>query len=193
MNQKIVKVAASNNGSGIVFSIHGSYDGVNFSETIKADTNLSPGNYLTVHISDFYAAIEIYAKSKTSGQPSQVLVQCVASSLPSSGSSSSSSNTITFNDTMEAIGFETLVVPTTEVITLSPATYMDASAALISVEGGSVRICWDGSTPTIAVGHLIPDGDIIYLESSADLRNFQAIASSTSSKLTATYSRQNLT
>jgi hypothetical protein len=188
MSQKFIKITAAS-GSDIVFFIAGSYDGVEFTETIKPDTILPVGGYVMVRISDFYAAIEIYAKSKNVGQPGNVLVQCIATSL-TSGGSSSSVNTITFNNTMEASGFETLKVSTTSVSKLTKAVYGESSAALISVEGGGVRVCWDGSVPTNVTGHLVSDGSIIYLESSVDLNNFQAISSSLPSELSVTYSRQ---
>jgi hypothetical protein len=192
MGQKIIKIAVDS-GSDIIFSISGSYDGNAFTETIKSETTLSPGKYILVHISDFYAAIEIYAKSKNIGQPGRVVTQCIATSLTSSGGSSSSTNIVTLNNTMEAIGFETLPISANAVTSLTQSVYNDSSAALVSVEGSSVRVCWDGSVPTNTTGHLILDGGIVYLESSSDLNHFQAISSSGSSKLSVTYSHQVVT
>jgi hypothetical protein len=48
--------------------------------------------------------------------------------------------------------------------------------ATITVENGPIRIRVDGTLPTQSEGHLVYDGDMIYLDSNKDLKGFRAIA-----------------
>jgi len=50
-----------------------------------------------------------------------------------------------------------------------------ASKAFISVETESIRIRWDGGTPTSALGHLLVAGDSIEIEGRANIRQLRMI------------------
>lgn len=53
-----------------------------------------------------------------------------------------------------------------------PAT---ATGALVTVEDGTIRATWDGTTPTSEIGHKYIDGDAFVIATRADLLRFQAI------------------
>ena len=58
---------------------------------------------------------------------------------------------------------------------LTAATYGEADRAFITVETAELRYTVDGTTATTSVGHLANLGDIIELESMAELSEFSAI------------------
>lgn len=89
---------------------------------------------------------------------------------------------------LSASTYETVSVTTT-VVGLSSGSYNSKLLGLIQVATTSIRFLYDGSNPTTAVGHVADDGDIIVLESSAELANFRAILTgSSTATLTVTYS-----
>lgn len=85
--------------------------------------------------------------------------------------------------------FETVTVADTA-ISLTAGTYTTAIRAVISVETATLRYRVDGTAPTASVGHIANDGDVIILESSIAISNFQAIRTTgTSASISATYER----
>lgn len=63
-------------------------------------------------------------------------------------------------------------------------------AAIITVEGGSVRCLWEGTTPTTSAGHLINEGDVIILDNLSDILRFRAIRTGvTTTIITISYKR----
>lgn len=88
-----------------------------------------------------------------------------------------------------AFGFESKTVTSAAAVSLTQATYDAARQAVITVEDNPVRIRWDGTAPTTAVGHLLSVGDTITLHFSADIFHFQAIATGGNAVLRVTYSR----
>lgn len=73
-----------------------------------------------------------------------------------------------------AFAFETVTVAATA-IGLTSATYADAIRAMITVETAQIRMRFDGTNPTAAIGHIGNADDIIYLEGTEQLANFNAI------------------
>lgn len=72
---------------------------------------------------------------------------------------------------------------------LTSGTYSDATKAEMTLESGQIRVRKDGTAPTSSEGHLVDIGDTIILESAADIANFNAIRTgSTSGILKITYS-----
>lgn len=58
---------------------------------------------------------------------------------------------------------------------------------LLTVETAQVRVCWDGTTPTTSVGHLLEAGDALEL-SFQEAPKFRAIrATASSATVKATY------
>lgn len=61
------------------------------------------------------------------------------------------------------------------VIALTPATYLDALHAEITVEVAEIRYWDDGGDPTASEGHAVDEHDIIILDTDAAIENFKAI------------------
>ena len=60
-------------------------------------------------------------------------------------------------------------------IALTPATYLDAVRAEMTLEDASIRYWCDGSDPTATEGHEVFTGDCIVLDSAAQIAGFLAI------------------
>lgn len=91
------------------------------------------------------------------------------------------------SDTVAVPGFESITVTNAHAESLTvPAT---ATKAIITIEGNSVRIRYDGMAPTTSVGHLHEIGDVIEL-SGHDLTHFKAIAIGSDAVLSVTYSTE---
>lgn len=74
-------------------------------------------------------------------------------------------------------------------IGLTSGTYGDATKAEMTLETAQIRVRKDGSDPTSSEGHIVEIGDVIVLNSAADLATFKAIRTgSTSGVLKITYS-----
>ena len=92
----------------------------------------------------------------------------------------------------EAVGLvpfahETLTVADTAV-GLTSATYSDATRAEMTLETAQIRVWLDGTAPTATVGMPIYVGDPIVLNSAAQIANFKAIrTNSTSGTLSIQY------
>ena len=78
----------------------------------------------------------------------------------------------------DAYAFESITVATTA-IGLTSATYDDSVKAEMTLETAQIRIRKDGINPTSSEGHLVEVGDIIVLNSAADLATFKAIRTGT--------------
>lgn len=71
---------------------------------------------------------------------------------------------------------ESVSVSSTAVgITTTVSDGVKPAAALISVEGASIRFCVDGTTATASVGHTADPGDVIELTDRGEVTNFSAI------------------
>jgi hypothetical protein len=75
---------------------------------------------------------------------------------------------------------ETLTVAATAV-GLTTATYLDAIRAEMTLETGQIRYWSDGTDPTATVGRIVEIGNIIILNSAAQIANFNAIRIGTAS------------
>lgn len=83
---------------------------------------------------------------------------------------------------------QTLIVDATVGGKPLPNIPADATKAVISAEGGDMRVFWDGTAPTAAAGHLVMFGDSIPLMTRSDLLAFRAIrTTATDGTLTVTY------
>jgi hypothetical protein len=101
-----------------------------------------------------------------------------------------------FGQGMVANGFETITVSTTgigitsTVLTVTPTanSVVDvkrpARAALLSVETNSIRVRFDGTDPTAAVGHLVTAGDFLWVEGPDLLRKLKMIRASADASVT---------
>ena len=73
-------------------------------------------------------------------------------------------------------------------IGLTAAKYLDAEHAEITLETAQIRFRLDGTDPTSSEGHLVEVGDVITLNSAAQIAIFRAIRTgSTSGVLKVTY------
>ncbi len=96
------------------------------------------------------------------------------------------------------IGFQSeLLVVTNAVQVLSPSKFMPsttsggASSALITNYGASIRYTYDGTTPSAAIGHVLPDGGILRLDGQNQMASFKCFRlSSTDSEIYVTYERE---
>jgi hypothetical protein len=88
-------------------------------------------------------------------------------------------------DRPDAIGFQTLTVTNAAAVSL---TYT-GTHAIVSVESNSIRVRWDGTAPTTAVGHLLPAGSMLELTGN-DLATFKAIATGSDATISVTYSSE---
>ena len=79
-----------------------------------------------------------------------------------------------------AMAYETITVAD---IAIGPTTltYGAATKAELTLETAQVRVRKDGTDPTSSEGHLVEVGDIIVLNSAADLETFKAIRTGTTS------------
>ena len=89
---------------------------------------------------------------------------------------------------ISAAAFEALPITNAAAVPLTAAVYGAAVKALIVNETNNIRVRWDGTSPTTAVGHLLLAGSTIELDSAADIANFKAIAVGTASTISVTYS-----
>lgn len=101
---------------------------------------------------------------------------------------------------MSAFAFETVAVSTVS-IGGTAATYTDqaadtgggkrsATALMLSVETNSIRVRWDGTAPTAAVGHLLNPGDTFELYGLGNIKNLRMIRTAApDASVTITYSR----
>jgi len=81
-----------------------------------------------------------------------------------------------------------ILTVTESVVGLTSATYLDAIRAEMTLETAQIRYWDDGSDPTSSEGHPVNVGDIITLDSAAQIANFKAIRTgSTSGKLMISY------
>ena len=74
------------------------------------------------------------------------------------------------NPERQSIAFEAITV-TNAAIGLTSATLASNVAAEITVENGSIRFRTDGSAASANVGHLLRDGDILYLDNPSEMAN----------------------
>ena len=83
--------------------------------------------------------------------------------------------------------YESVTVADTA-IGLTSGTYSDAIRAEMTLETAQIRFRLDGTGPTSSEGHLVEVGDVITLNSAAQIVNFKAIRTgSTSGVLKVTY------
>ena len=71
--------------------------------------------------------------------------------------------------------FEALSVSTSSV-GFTTATYGRVDHAIVMVEGGSVRVRFDGTAPTASVGYILDDGDTLELESDNEISHARFIS-----------------
>lgn len=76
--------------------------------------------------------------------------------------------------TKQAIGFEAITVSTIAV-GLTKVSYQPADAAEIMVENGPIRFRRDGVVATSSTGHLLRDGDVLYIDNPSDMINLSMI------------------
>jgi hypothetical protein len=88
-----------------------------------------------------------------------------------------------------ATAFETLTVTNAVAKILTAVTYGTATNALITVEGNSVRVRWDGTAPTTTVGHLCVVGTMLEI-AGHDITHFKAISVGADATLSVTYSEE---
>ena len=55
-----------------------------------------------------------------------------------------------------------------------------ASAAIVTIEGGTLRFRVDGGDPTSSEGHYIESGDVLELDTIGTLEQFRAVSGTTS-------------
>ena len=81
-----------------------------------------------------------------------------------------------------------ILTVTNSVVGLTSGTYSDAIRAFMTLEVAQIRYWDDGSNPTSSEGHEVNVGDIIILDSAAQIANFKAIRTGgTSGKLMISY------
>jgi hypothetical protein len=94
---------------------------------------------------------------------------------------------ITVNGPVTAFAFETLTVSTVS-LPLTNTVYLDttvgsgitrrsADAVFLTVETNPIRVRWDGSAPTAAVGHLLNAGDTLEIVGLGNIKNLRMIRS----------------
>jgi len=66
-------------------------------------------------------------------------------------------------------------------IGLTSATYLDATRAEMTLETAQIRFRADGTNPTSSEGHPVYVGDVIILDSAAQIAGFKAIRTGTTS------------
>jgi len=81
-----------------------------------------------------------------------------------------------------------IIEVTDSVINLTPEKYSDAEYAFMTLEIAQIRYWDDGSNPTSSEGHEVNIGDIVTLNSPAQIADFKATRTSdTSGKLMVSY------
>ena len=75
----------------------------------------------------------------------------------------------TGNDLFEGLTASTVAIG------LTPSKYAGATGAVISVEDANIRFRVDGVAATSAFGHVVFDGDFIYLTSADEIEKFSAV------------------
>jgi len=92
-----------------------------------------------------------------------------------------------FSAELESFDHEILTV-TDSVTSLTPEKYSDAIRAFMTLETAQIRYWDDGSDPTSSEGHPVNVGDIIILDSAAQIADFKATRTGdTSGKLMISY------
>lgn len=97
--------------------------------------------------------------------------------------------------TSEAYDFESIIVSSTAVVGITaskiaqPQNSASPCAALVSVEGQSLRFRVDGSSPTNTAGHLVTSGNSFNVDSWRDLRELRLIGQTATSTATVTLFR----
>lgn len=92
---------------------------------------------------------------------------------------------------LTAFGYERIAVGTS-IVSLTPSKYtfsggVVADIANITLEGGDVRIRWDGGDPSATEGHLFAADEIRVLSGKNSIKDFKAIKVSGIPVLHATY------
>ena len=72
------------------------------------------------------------------------------------------------NPERQSSGFEAITV-TNAAIGLTKASYETGVTAEITVENGPIRFRTDGTAASATVGHLLNDGDILYLDNISEM------------------------
>lgn len=93
-----------------------------------------------------------------------------------------------------AFAFESLTVSSTAIgataSVYSPSGATGAERAFLSCENAPIRYCYDGTTPTATVGHLLAPGELLIIEQPLNIAQFRAIRSGgTDARLQVTYER----
>ena len=110
----------------------------------------------------------------TSGN--EIFTDANPGSIKLTGSNAGASEVLTVNNTVGGVGF-------------TGAKITGQTKAFVTVETAQIRFTLDGTAPTTAVGHLLEIGDILKLDSTADLASFRAIRTgAVSASLQCTYS-----
>ncbi len=103
---------------------------------------------------------------------------------------------IFLSDRGAAIGYEKLTVSSTAKQLTATKYYVQsateltkmAARAMLTVEGDKVRYTLEGTAPVAATtGHLLNVGDILWLDSYADVKNLKMIRETTDATVHVTY------
>lgn len=95
---------------------------------------------------------------------------------------------------LNAFSYESLSITDTAK-SLSESKYKDsegqyAKRAVITVEDAQIRYCYEGTTPTSAIGHSALPRDVIILGSAHNIRQFKAIRKgNTNANIKVTYEK----
>ena len=181
-----------------------SHDGVTFSSaTVPKVYTVTPAmgpSGLNVSIMEYVAAVRIYARclnanttaTLTTGlsgtSTNQYTVIAGESSLGRSQPlllDTTGAMYVNAGDRPDAIGFQAITVTNAAAVSLTSS----GTRAIVSVEGNSVRVRWDGTAPTTSVGHLLASGAMIELTGN-DLATFKAIAVGADAIISVTYSSE---
>lgn len=97
-------------------------------------------------------------------------------------------------DITDAFAFETITVSSTAIGPTTAtrggnADIAAASRALITVESNSIRLRYDGTNPTAAVGHLLLAGDSMVLEGEGNIAALKMIRVTSDASVSITYER----
>ncbi len=91
----------------------------------------------------------------------------------------------------ETLAVSTVAVPLTatvyETFESTNNTRQQAKLATISIASNDIRVRFDGTAPTSSVGHLLPAGTFLELQSITQIRNFKMIRVSADAVATITY------
>jgi hypothetical protein len=83
---------------------------------------------------------------------------------------------------LKVISFQQINGPAAATLLTVPAK---AKAALISADTQPVRLRFDGTDPTTAIGHLIANGDHLFV--SGDIKNIKVIQTTATALVNVTY------